>query len=240
MPERVDRGVAVSERPLPEQAPAVLCLAPGSVTRVLAAIILFLALAHGVGLIFEFGLGHGTVLGLLELTRMSSEANPPAWYSASALLLTAGLLWVNAGIAARRGDPMARRWGVLAIAFAYVSMDEGGHIHEVVGRVTGIPWFYLWGAMAGVLGLYVLPLLARLPADTRRLFLTAALIFLCGAVGMERLNTWPPGSLADGICTMIEETLEMSGVLVFIHALLTHLSRDPGEVRIRVGARPTL
>ena len=67
-----------------------------------------------------------------------------------------------------------------------------------------------------------------------------------GAVGMEMLaglyvsyaQQW--NRLLWAMMTLIEEGLEMAGVLILIYALLSYMANYAQEVRIRVGDRPAL
>jgi hypothetical protein len=75
----------------------------------------------------------------------------------------------------------------------------------------------------------------ELPRATRRRILLAAAMYVGGAMGVEtiellyyaayRIGTGP---LMDAL-VLIEETLEMAGMIVFIHALLKHLSATLAE-----------
>ncbi|MFP8877143.1 MAG: hypothetical protein VCB99_09590 [Myxococcota bacterium] len=64
-----------------------------------------------------------------------------------------------------------------------------------------------------------------LPSKIRFLFILAALIYVGGAVGVERATDWYDvhdllDTLAYNLWTAVEETMEMAGVIVFIYALL--------------------
>jgi len=58
----------------------------------------------------------------------------------------------------------------------------------------------------------------------------AAVVYVAGAAGMEVVEAlldrlW--GSLSFSLLTIVEETLEMAGLVIFIHALLSYLKDAP-------------
>ena len=67
----------------------------------------------------------------------------------------------------------------------------------------------------------------------------SASVFVAVAIGGEFIGGYwcefyGVDNLAYGIITMFEESFEMIGVLIFIHALLSYLSRDVSDVCLKV------
>ena len=175
---------------------------------------------RGVGVLFDF----------------DREANIPTFFSSTILLSCAVLLFYI-----YRKSDMKKiyrlQWLLLSLIFTFLGLDEFAIIHEklidimrYVLNPTGI-FFYGWilpyGIAVALLGVLFIPFLGKLPVKIRTLFLSSAVIFLLGAVGMEMIG----GAHAEvhGIHTLnyaifysIEELLEMLGIALFLFSLLTY------------------
>jgi hypothetical protein len=225
---------------LPESAPLVR-VSPRSVVRRLSFVTGGLVAAHVGFLILRFGFGHDVVFGVARWFNLDREANVPTFFSALLLGLAAALLALSGTHHARRHDPAARQWVVLAWIFAFLSLDEVAGIHERLGiwlrhAVALDEWVhFVWPLPAIVLvaALYLAywPWFAALDRATRRGVVIAAAVYLAGAVGMELVSGfyWArTGSyrvdLAYAGITTVEETLEMLGMLLFIRVLLQYAS----------------
>jgi hypothetical protein len=167
---------------------------------------------------------------LAELFSLSYEQNVPTWYASSLLLGCALLLAAIAGDARDRRLRHRHRWLILSIGFFVMSIDETAELHEMLGQLyagTGVLHFG-WvvpaaGIVAGVVAL-MWPLVADLEVEHRRRFLLAAALYLGGAVAMELpLGWWAEHhgehGLGYALIDWIEETLELAGASVFVHAL---------------------
>jgi hypothetical protein len=166
------------------------------------------------------------------------------------LLAAAALLYLN-GRRERKG-----RWTVLALAFLLVSADEVAGLHEkyvvqlraVFGVEGPSPLHFAWvvpgAAFVAIVAAVAFPLLRALPATTRRRCVVAALCYVGGALGLEVLTGWlvsSPGTLdllAHDALMTIEETLELVGSALFVHALARHLARDGEGITIGWGDAP--
>ncbi|MDP5182479.1 hypothetical protein QOZ88_07490 [Blastococcus sp. BMG 814] len=188
--------------------------------------------------------------GLLRIFSVDEEANLASWFNAALLLLSALVIW---GIAVGRraaGDRWSRHWGLLALAFAYLSADEAGRLHESADAIVdslieargilSFGWILLAAPLVLAFALAYLGFLRALPAGVRKLVVIAAVLYVGGAIGVEALgglaydlNGGEKGSLAFVIASSIEEALEMSGALVFLAAMLV-ASRQ----LVRPAARP--
>ena len=98
--------------------------------------------------------------------------------------------------------------------------------------------------MAGVLilGLLFLKFLLRLPPLTRWSFLGAGAVYLGGAIGIEMIGGRYAESHGDEnltyqLLTHLEESMEMAGMIVFIHALLRYLAEQCPKVEFRIAER---
>lgn len=250
IPDARDRTARAASRSA-RAAPRSLAIGVHAPTafRTLTIVIALLAAASLGGTISRLFLGHDTLLGLIPLFNVDAEANVPTWFSAAMLLFASLLLAIIWRAESARGGRFARHWGALALIFVYLSADEGGHIHEVIStpllvgdfmqRFGGITWLLLNG-----LGLVVVCVLYRrfvfaLPSDVLRLALASATVFVAGAVGVE-LATWlsrriDPGSVVLEFMPLVEESLEMLGVALFIYALLLFIARHLPPLALIVG-----
>lgn len=178
---------------------------------------------------------------VVRLAWVDGEGNIPAWYSASLLLLCSLLLAMIAFAHKQQRSGQRVGWLVLALVFAFLSLDETAQLHELsiplirdVFHTTGF-FHYGWIIPAGLcVILFVLGywrFLARLPATTRRLFLLAGTTFVAGALGVEAISGKHASlhgeqDLAYHLIVTVEELFEMTGVIVFIYALLDYISRQ--------------
>src|SRR5690606_35164649 len=108
--------------------------------------------------------------------------------------------------------------------------------HEHLGWLVhgeGV-FYYGWVIPAGVLtaliGLAFLPFLRALPQRTRRRFVLAGLVYVGGALVMEApLGLWAERHGADnlgyGLIDLVEESLELVGLNLFVLALLDERRR---------------
>ena len=218
---------------------------PRRVARFTAVAVASIALLSIAGQFFKHALGHDYLLGFVPLFDLNGERNVPAWFSSSLLLTCSLLLAAVARLEGGGGGRDVVRWWGLSAVFLLMSVDEAVQIHEqtihplreVLG--TGGIFHYAWSvlglAFVAVFAAAYLPFVARLDAGTRRLFVAAGALFVGGALGMEFVQGWHDGLYGvDGttaLITTVEEVLEMSGVVVFVYALLSRLGSYRSAVR---------
>ena len=174
---------------------------------------------------------------LVRLTWVDGEANIPAWFSSSLLLVAALLLGI---IAAAERDMRSRaiHWLVLGLIFLFLSLDETAQLHElsivpIRDRIGASGFlYYAWilpaGVCVGVFVLAYLRFLLQLPARTRRLLLLAGAVYVGGALGVESLSGWQASlhgehSVGYHLVVTLEELCEMMGVVLLIYTLLDYL-----------------
>ena len=148
----------------------------------------------------------------------------------------------------RLGRRGALHWGALALLFLWLSIDELAGVHEMLNRplrawlgLDGL-LYYAWvlpGA-AGVLllGISYWRFVGQLSWRIRALVVAAGFLFVAGALGVELAeglyrSHYGHQRLAYALLAAVEETLEMLGVVVFIHALLEHLGSLPVVFAVR-------
>lgn len=177
------------------------------------------------------------------------EPSVPALFSTFLLGSCAAMLAIN-GRATPRG-PDRHVWLLLAVVFAALAVDETVMMHEMANDTlqralgtTGVLYF-AWVIPGALFALLVAAasarFLVRLDGRTRALFLLAGTMFVGGAIGMELIagvvvEASGPESVGHMVEQAFEETLEMSGTIVFLYALLDRFGRAVGSARIDVEA----
>jgi hypothetical protein len=189
-----------------------------------------------------FGLyGYTPVSLLLLFFDLGTEKNIPTLVEVGLLLCAAYLLMLAALRARSAADGMAGGWWILAGGFVLLAVDEAWSFHErlvepmdaLVG--TSLPRFlaHSW-VLAGIAGvaamaLVLLRFLLRLPRRLALQLLGAGAVFLGGCIGMEMVGIsyyLQTGSLTltYHLFSTMEESLEMSGVILLLRALLAELA----------------
>lgn len=228
-----------------------LTVHPATVARLLAGLtILLVGLSLG-GQLFRYVTGHDHVFGLLRIFNLDLESNIPALFSVVLLLLASFLLAIIALLEKKRAGTDVLQWALLSAGFGLMAIDESVSIHELFitpvrawlgGQNLGI-FYFAWVlpaiALVLVLGAYFLPFLFRLPAATRYAFVAAAVVYLGGAIGVELIEgqfreRQGNQNLTYNLIVSIEEGLEMTGVILFIYALLSYLADYHGELHFNI------
>ena len=175
---------------------------------------------------------------LIQLFDVDQENNLPTWYSEFLLLTACALLWAGAQQKRADGDPWFRHWYVLAAGFLGLAIDEIAGIHESINSVIEITWAIPGGIAALVIGLAFVPFLLHLPRRTASLFAVAGAIYLAGGAGVEivgnaLVSQHKRATLEYHLTSLVEEGLEMFGVILFLYALLLYM-RGPAKSGVEV------
>lgn len=216
-----------------------ITISPARVAQVLGAVVVLLLLLNVGGQVWTFFFERKYDIGLIEEFNIDRESNIPTYFSSVLLLTAAALLAVIALSKSKANELFARHWGALSAIFLLMSLDEAANLHErlisPLQRLLGASgWFRFAWVIPGmifvaVLALSYLKFLLHLPKLTKAFFLLAGSLYVGGALGMEMIA----GQYADlhgvenftySMITTVEEALEMSGVVVFIYALLRYMS----------------
>lgn len=220
-------------------------LSPRKVTKFLLSIItllIFLNLTERI-VIYWLNATNGTEL-ISHYFNFDEEANLPALYSALALGFCSYLLAIIATIKKITKAKFARHWKALSLIFLFLAIDEACSIHELFIPVLrnainarGILYF-AWVVPAFFLLIIFLIIFRKfilnLPPKTKTLFVTAGIVYVAGALGMELVG----GYIADnsgygtiyGIASTIEEILEMLGIVIFVNALLSYIQSQSQQL----------
>ncbi len=223
-----------------------LVVSPKRVTQILTSVILFLTLVNLAAFFLFYYLGYPWLLSVQELFGLTKESNIPTWYASSTLLLSAFILAVIAFAKKKEGARFVLHWTAMSFIFLYLSFDESFGVHEKwtiplrsyfnAGGFFHFAWVIPAIAFVLIFVLAYLRFLIDLPVSTRRLFLIAGALFVGGAIGLEMFSGYYQSyygryNIPFSIITTVEESLEMLGIVVFIHALISYLGSN--DVRIR-------
>ncbi len=172
---------------------------------------------------------------LRQLFDVDQENNLPTWYSGFLLLVATALLWLCARQRKAVGDRWSVQWLALSGGFLLMSLDEVAGVHETINSVIVMTWAIPAVFLVLVLGLAFVPFLLQLPRRTALHFSLAGAIYIAGAVGVEIFgNSLSVQNLRDTLqydmATLVEEALEMLGVILFIRALLRYMRGSSGAV----------
>ena len=185
--------------------------------------------------------GRDNLFGLIPLFDLDGDGNLPAAFSALLLLSAAAVCAVNARADRDRPQGRPRHWRFLALAFVVMTVDELAGLHEFLDRPTAalvgggdgglLTFAWVLPAAILVLGLAVayLPFLAGLPRSIAVRMVLAGAVYVLGAVGLDAVSGsfWAAegrGSAAYMATSIVEETAEIVGLLLFIDAALRYLA----------------
>jgi hypothetical protein len=174
--------------------------------------------------------GADQLMGFKRLLDLNVEGNLPTWFSSGLLFVAAALL---GGLAVNAGSGHRRAWGLLAMVFFGLSLDEAASIHEMsnaplrrilhLGPALYFPWIILGGLVAALVVIAEWRLLRSLPRRTAFRFIIAGIVFVSGALGLEALAAplyaTHAQPLAHTALVTAEEFLEMLGISLFIVAV---------------------
>jgi len=227
-----------------------ILLKPSSVVRILGAVAFLLVLASTVGQLTIYMAG-GRDSGLVQLFFLDAEQNMPTFFSSLILLFASLLLAVITILEKNRKTFNVSYWALLSFGFLFMAIDEFVCLHEKLelpmrkllgGSNFGFfhfAWVIPGIALVFVLALFLFRFWWRLPAKTRLTFFIAASIYLAGCLGFEMIGgycdeLYGQQNLTYVMLTTIEESLEMTGVIVFIWGLLKYIADNYKEVRLRL------
>ncbi len=210
-------------------------LKPGRTTRVLLLVVAGLAAASLLGQYSTYFLGDGHLQGFVPEFNLDREMNVPSWFSSVCFLFAALLLWQLAGV---DGKSARRYWRGLSVIFLFFSVDETAAFHEMavdplrrLFHAHGLfyfSWVLLGGAVVVVMAFVYARFFFSRPRPARRLFFLSAGMFLAGTLGLEMVGgryveMHGNGNFTYALIANLEETLELLGLVVFLHALMTLL-----------------
>lgn len=223
-------------------------ITPKNAAKILVVAVLGLTFIGIAVQVCKYVFGYDYLLGLILFFDLSIDTSIPTWYSSVTLLICSILLAVISSAKREAKDRFALYWGVLAIIFLFLSVDEVARIHETIGQLIELKFtgkthgflYYTWviygAAFVLIVAAAYLNFLRHLPAKTMRIFILSALVYVGGALGMEIINARyddlnGDGNLTYHLMTAFEEFLEMSGVAIFIYALMSYIAAQSLQIK---------
>jgi hypothetical protein len=186
----------------------------------------------------------------LDLFNVDLELNFPTWYSAFMIGFCSILLRIIATGKKRQGDRFAPDWQLLSLIFGFLAIDEIVSIHEILiipemSDALHLPKFlYSAWVIPGIIFVIWFArrysnFVYRLPLKSRRQFVLAACIYVGGALGMEMVGSYVAKSLSQqhiiyGLCTVVEEFLELTGIVTLIYALIYYLGQWVHQLELQI------
>lgn len=220
------------------------------VARALGLLVGFLTVWHVIAMYLEDNLPGQSKFRrvVVQYFHFGNEANFPTFFSALLLLISSVICFCIYKLDVLGTNKQnARYWLTLSLILLFLSADEAVQIHEQLMSVTHylIPnlssilssaWVVPYALIALVVGFYFVRFVFRLPAKTKTLILVAGFTFLVGALALEVMETYLHTEygvthILFTLNILVQELLEMTGMVVFIYALLDYLgSRHKGLV----------
>lgn len=182
--------------------------------------------------------GFHTPLKDLGQIALDSEGTLAVWFSSLTMMAAAALLFFIGALARKEENADAPRWMLLGLLFALMSLDETVSFHETtmaplrnlfgLGGALHFSWVIIASPIMLGLSVYFLPFLARLPWRYAAAFVVSGLLYVGGALGMEfvggyLVTTYGMSSSQYMMAFLVEESLEMIGLVCFLTALLSYL-----------------
>jgi hypothetical protein len=228
--------------------PARIVIAPQPVIRALFVCMSLLIAAGLAGQISTWFLGHDHLLGFVPKFDLGTENSVPTWFSTICLFLCAIALAAIALTEWRGKGPLRVYWFGLAGTFVLLSLDEAASFHEMLTAPlraalhTGGLLYFAWVIPGGffVLGFLFLfwKFLSDVPAETRRGLLLAGLAYCSGCLVMEMIGgrylSLHGEDFNYSLMCVLEESLEMTGVILFLRSLLSYLADHVGSLTVQI------
>ena len=228
-------------------------LNPKRIVQIMLGIIAVLLAMHLVQLVIYFQTGDSDVFDFVEMIDFDYEANLPAFYSSTAILFCAALLWVIGVQKRREQAPFRYHWIGLAIIFTFLSIDEAVALHEDLGDIMeDMRWvdaegflYFAWVVPYGILlvlfAASYFKFVFALPQRTMILFIVAGVLFISGAVGIEVFSAREADlndtdTLLYSVLYTVEELCEMIGIVIFCYALLRHIEDQGVPVQFNISS----
>jgi len=180
------------------------------------------------------------------------EDSLPTYFSAILLLISAAVLSFIAVIKRKDKDKFKNHWIGLALIFLALSIDESVSFHEFLieplrakFELTGFlrfPWVIAGGIFVLIFGISYLRFFLALSNKMKVWFFSSGAIYVLGAIGFEMIG----GSIYQGasgvqdtslpymIVMTIEETLEMTGICLFIFTLLLYIKTYSSKINLSI------
>lgn len=249
--------IAVKTKPY---NPLEIVILPNSITTLLSRLVILLAAGHIAVYVmsFLFDIRSTPMSGLFVFLNMGDESNLPTYVSALYLLFAGCLCLLISRDEFNRKKRLNWYWLGLAVGLLLMSMDEAAMIHEgvvasflraYISRGSGIMyyiWYKAYIPVVLVIACLYLPFLKRLSIRYSLRFILSGIVYFTGSLGFEMLESHlvyynsSEGLKLLGLSILVEETLEMMGIVILIHTLLLYLGESNYTLRLNFSLDQTL
>lgn len=215
----------------------------------IALVIIACSIAVNAGVAHQLIANENIAERIKDFFNLDAEFNLPTVFSFFILNIASLMLFVIYKVHKANGEKMAYLWGILALGFFLIGIDEITVIHEkialIVGKVIGVESsarFYLWvlpySLPIAYLAYLYFPFLKNLPFTHRRNFIIAGGMFVGGSFFTEILGAWHQAyyghDFIHSLIFTLEEGLEIMGVIFFIKSLLLYWEKEMADLRINI------
>lgn len=217
---------------------------PGTFVRSLVFCVVVITGLHiAVTVVFADSIMQSSPPPLAKLFYLDHENNIPSFFNMLLLLIVAAISYFIYIFSKKNREP-GFHWLFICFVFLFLALDETNSLHERVNvliynkgwRSEGFfkfLWIVPYILFALVFLLVSFHLLKRLPRKTRNGFVLAGTVYVLGAVGFEMvggkiIDTYGADNVLYLISITLEEGLEMSGLVIFIHYQLDYLDMKLG------------
>lgn len=221
-----------------------LSISRKSIVKSLSIIVVVLILSSISGQLYKYLINDGENRYIFDFLNLDKEYNIPTLYSTLSLYFCGILLMIiSLGVRLKK-EKFFLHWCFLSLTFLYLGTDEILVLHEQiisplrsVLKTTGF-LYMTWVIPAVILlllfAIAYIKFLKALPVKTRNWFIVSGIVFVLGAVGLEVIGSnylynYGQDSLSYSFITTVEETFELTGILMFINAILDYLSTYHNE-----------
>lgn len=188
---------------------------------------------------------------LLGIFDLNEERNVPTLAEVALLLCSVVLLSMAALRAQLARQETATGWWILAAGFVLLAIDEAWSFHErllqpmdaalggVLPRYLSYSWVVPGVAVVVTVVVILLRFLLRLERRLAQRLVVAGAVFVAGCIGMETVSIeyWMRSErswMLYVVYTTMEESFEMTGVILLIRALLAELAGGAEVMRVSV------
>ena len=223
-----------------------ITIQPNAVAKIMLSMIALLAFMHLTQMGLYYYIDDRDVFTWIKLLDFDYEGNLPSLYSAVAILFAALLLAVIT-THKKRSAQRYLSWLGLTLIFVFLALDEGTSIHEKIGDLTETyykssgyfyyEWLIPYLVLLAIFVVSYIKFLFTLPKAIAIQFVIAGVMFVSGAVGFEMLGAQEAdinntNTVKYSILYTTEELLEMTAIVVFVHALLKYIQLEIGTIQL--------
>lgn len=208
------------------------------VKTLVSCLLILVALHFTVVTVFYKEYSAGENSPLFKLFFLDQETNLPSFFNTLLLLIAATIAYFIYEIG-KKNQKKNVHWLFISLVFFFLGLDETISIHEYLNKIisdlgikgTGylrFTWIIPYSILALGFLMVSLRFLRSLPNKTRIGFILAGAIYVAGAVGCEMISAKifdlnGKENFNYLAIVSLEEVLEMTGLIVFIHFQLDYM-----------------